>query len=358
MNVLQILPELNVGGVETGTVDFAKYLVKLGHKSVVVSHGGTLSKRLISEGSRHYALPVHRKNLFTAYCCVQKLVNIIRDERIDIVHARSRVPAWIAYWACRRTKTRFLTTCHGYYSKHFFSQVMGWGSVVIAISEIIAKHMREDFGVPKERIRVIHRGVDLERFGALSRVVQRDTKSVLMIGRITPLKGHAYFLKSMARVLEQLPAVKVLIIGDASPKKQIYKDKIVLLIKQLGIEHQVELMGNRSDIPELLSTADCLVLSTITQEAFGRVIIEAQAAGVPVVATRVGGVTEIIEHEKTGLLVQPKNTDEMAQAILRILNDAEFSSKLVIKAKEKIKSDYTLDRMAELTLTVYRELLS
>jgi len=357
MNILQILPELNVGGVETGTVDLAKYLVAQGHKSVVVSNGGSLVAQLQSDGSKHYILPVHKKNLFTMYRCIGKLVDIIQKEKIDVVHARSRVPAWIGFFACRKTEAHFLTTCHGYYSSHFFSKVMGWGTMIIAISEVIGRHMVQDFATPAENIRVIPRSVDVEKFN-LPRAPKADKKTfnVVMIGRITPLKGHPYFLKAMARVLHQLPSVKVQIIGDAPVKKQLYKDELILLAKRLGISDKVEFMGNRRDIPELLSKADCLVLSTITHEAFGRVIIEAQAAGVPVVATRVGGVVEVIEHEKTGLLVLPKDIEAMSDAVLRILKDPDLSAGFVIEAKKKIQEHYTLSHMAEATIAVYKEL--
>ena len=357
MNILQILPELNVGGVETGTLDLAKCLVAQGHRSVVVSSGGDLVSQLQSEGSKHYLLPVHKKNLFTAYRCIGKLVGIIRKEKIDIVHARSRVPAWIAFFACRQTEAHFLTTCHGYYSIHLFSKVMGWGKMTIAISEVVGRHMVQDFAVPAENIRVIARSVDLEKFN-LPREPKKDKAfKVVMIGRITPLKGHPYFLRAMARVIHQMPLLKVQIIGDAPPKKQAYKDELILLTKRLGISKQVEFMGKRRDIPELLSKADCLVLSTTTQEAFGRVIIEAQAAGVPVVATRVGGVSEIIEHEKTGILVLPKDIEAMSAAVLRILNNPDFSAGLVSAAKKKIEDRYTLARMVDATIAVYKELM-
>jgi lipopolysaccharide heptosyltransferase II len=358
MNILQILPELNVGGVETGTVDLAKYLVAQGHKSIVVSNGGALVAQLESDGSKHYILPVHKKNLFTMISCTAKLVSIIQKEKIDIVHARSRVPAWIAFFACRQTEAHFLTTCHGYYSSHLFSRVMGWGKMVIAISEVIARHMVHDFQTPAENIRIIPRSVDLEKFN-LPRAPKADKKTftVCMIGRITPLKGHPYFLRAMARVIHKIPSVKIQIIGDTSAKKHAYKDELVLLIKRLGISQHVEFLGNRRDIPELLSRADCLVLSTVTQEAFGRVIIEAQAAGVPVVATRVGGVVEIIEHEKTGLLVLPKDIEAMSDAVLRILNNPELAAAFVIEAKKKINARYTLAHMAEATIAVYRELM-
>lgn len=155
MNVLQVLPQLNVGGVETGTLDFARYLVKGGHKAVVVSAGGALVGELESSGAVHYQLPVERKSLVKMLKAVPALVEIIKKEKIDIVHARSRVPAWIAYFACRRTNAVFITTCHGYYRKHFFSSVMGWGKRVIVLSNIIGRHMIEDFSVPYERIRLV-----------------------------------------------------------------------------------------------------------------------------------------------------------------------------------------------------------
>jgi lipopolysaccharide heptosyltransferase II len=357
MNILQILPELNVGGVETGTLDLARDLVARGHKSVVVSNGGRMVAQLQSDGSTHYSLPVHKKNLFTMVRCLSKLVSIIQKEKIDIVHARSRVPAWIAFFACRRTQAHFLTTCHGYYSSHFFSRVMGWGEIVIAISEVVGRHMVRDFSTPAEYIRVIPRSVDVAKF-SLPRAPKKDPKTftVVIIGRIVPLKGHPYFLKAMARVLRQMPSVKVQIIGDAPPKRQPYKEELMLLARRLGISDKVEFLGSRSDIPQLLTHADCLVLSTVTQEAFGRVIIEAQAAGVPVVATRVGGVVEIIEHEKTGLLVMPKDTDAMSDAVLRILNNPDFAASLVAEAKKKIEARYTLAHMAEATIAVYNEL--
>ncbi|MFA4993561.1 MAG: glycosyltransferase, partial [Candidatus Omnitrophota bacterium] len=152
MKVLQILPELNVGGVETGTLDLSKYLVRLGHKVVVVSAGGALVKELEVAGAKHYTLPVHKKSILSIYKLIPLLAEIIRREEIDVVHARSRVPAWIAYFACRRTKAIFITTCHGYYKKHLFSMVMGWGKRVIVLSNVIARHMIEDFALPHERI--------------------------------------------------------------------------------------------------------------------------------------------------------------------------------------------------------------
>ena len=158
MNVLQVIPELNVGGVETGTIDLAKYLVRHGHKAVVVSNGGELVFGLESLGARHYCLPVHKKSLWTMIQTVKALRDVILREKIDIVHARSRVPAWIAYFACRKTKAVFITTCHGHYKNRFFSQVMGWSKLVIVPSEVIGRHMIDHFDVLPRAIRRIRGG--------------------------------------------------------------------------------------------------------------------------------------------------------------------------------------------------------
>ena len=155
MKILQVLPELNVGGVETGTVDLAKYLVDHGHQSVVVSNGGELVSDLEAAGTRHYALPVHKKSLWLMIKCVTALRAIIQSEKADIVHARSRVPAWIAYFACRGTQAAFITTCHGYYGNRVFSQVMGWPKLVIVPSRVIGRHMMEHFGALSNSIRYI-----------------------------------------------------------------------------------------------------------------------------------------------------------------------------------------------------------
>lgn len=359
MNILQILPELNVGGVETGTVDFAKYLLAHGHRPVVVSHGGVLVDELIGMGCVHYVLPVHKKNILTMMSCVKDLINIIKKENIDVVHARSRVPAWIAFFACRQTKAAFVTTCHGYYTPHLFSRAMGLGKRVIAISEVIGRHMVHDFGVPADIVHIIPRSVDLSKF-QIKRAEKaiNAPKIITMIGRITPLKGHPYFLKAMSQVVRHMPNVKIQIIGDAPPKKKAYKDELLMLSRRLGLSSHVEFLGNRRDIPQLLSQSDCLVLSTITQEAFGRVILEAQAAGVPVVATKVGGVVEIIDDAKTGLLVMPKDPEAMAKAVIRILQDPQLSARMVEQSQRRIDERYTIKHMADATIKVYEEVMS
>jgi len=356
LKILQILPELNVGGVERGTVDLAKELVKLGHKAVVVSNGGDLVADIEKAGVIHYQLPVHRKSIVSIIRMVGKLAEIIRKEEIDVVHARSRMPAWIAFFACRKTQTALITTCHGYYKKHLFSFVMGWAKRVVVPSNIIARHMIEDFGVPYERIRFIPRSVDLNKFKYIS-PDKRAGKSfnVGIIGRLTPIKGHLHFIKAMAKVARVNPNVKIWIVGDAPSSKDAYKEQLRVLVKRLGLEDCTEFLGTQKDVPSILEHLNLLVLATTVQEAFGRVIVEAQACGVPVVATAVGGVIDIIENNKNGIIVSPADPQAMAEAIIKIMQDKDLAFKLAEEAYKKVREKYGVELMVEKTLAVYKE---
>ncbi len=349
---------MNVGGVETGTLDLAKYLVRLKHKAVVVSAGGALVKDLEALGVKHYQLAVHKKSLFSIIRAIPQLTDIIRKEEIDIVHARSRVPAWVAYFACRRTKAVFITTCHGYYTKHLFSYVMGWAKRVIVLSNVIARHMIEDFQVPLDRIRLIPRSVDLEKYSYISPDKKRGKVfNVGIVGRITPLKGHLYFMKAMAKVAREVPSLKIWVVGEAPKTKQAYKEQVLVLTKRLGLSYCTDFLGSQKNIPEILSHLDLLVLSTVTHEAFGRVIIEAQAAGVPVVATEVGGVIDIIENNKNGILVPPADADSLARAVIRIFKDQDLALSLSESAVTKVREKYNVELMVDNTLKVYEDAL-
>ena len=357
MTILQILPELDVGGVETGTLDLAKELVKRGHKAIVVSNGGSMVKDLIATGARHIKLPVHEKSLFSVLKMIKKLEYLIREEQVDLVHARSRVPAISAFFAAKKTNTPFITTAHGYYSTHLLSRVMGWGRYVIVASSIIGRHMMKDFGVPHERIRFIPRGVDLEKF----KFVEIDPSHhkteyrIGVLGRITPIKGHSFFLQAIARVVRMFGKVKILIIGSPPKDKPEYQEDLRTLAKKLKIDRFVEFLGSRHDIPKIMSGLDLLVLPSVGQEAFGRVIIEAGASGVPVIATRIGGAVDIIEHEKTGLLVKPGDIMEMVDSIIKLLKDRELAKDLAHDARKKVEDQYSLSRMSDETIKVYKE---
>lgn len=356
VNVLQVLPSLDVGGVETGTVDLARYLVRHGHKAIVVSEGGRLVRELDAAGARHYTLPVGKKSFFSVISMIGKLKSIIRKEDVDIVHARSRVPALIAYFACKLSNRVLITTAHGHYRKHPLSESMGWGKRVIVASNIMAKHMMDNFRVPYERVRLIPRGVDVERFTFSDRSSRySEHYTIGMVSRITPLKGHADFIRAVSILNRKMPRLKALIVGDAPKAK--YKEDLELLVRRFGLGQVVEFIPATSDVPSVMDKLDVLVSATVTPEAFGRSIIEAQASGVPVVATKVGGVVDIIDEGVTGLFSATQDPKDMAEKIFSLYNDRKLGLRLALEAKKKVDTYFKSDMMMEKTVAVYEEAL-
>jgi len=360
MRILQILPALQSGGVETGTIDIARSLKKLGHEVYVMSSGGELVKELVKAGIPHETLPVHRKSL-TSLLVVKTVRNFILKERIEIVHARSRVPAWIAFLAARKTGAVFVTTCHGYYSTHGMSRVMGWGREVIVISNVIGRHMIDDFGTPPERIRLVYRGVDLARYPFETK--QRDRTPggkfiVANIGRLTPIKGHPHFIRAIHIAASKIPHLEAWIVGEPEKDRGKYRTELEDLVQRLGLRNEVKFLGRREDIPEILNAADVLALTTNVPEAFGRVVIEAGARGTPVVATQVGGVTEIVESGKDGLLVPVDDDQALAQCFIDLWQDPAKAARFAGALRKKVEEKFSLGGMVEETLRVYEQALA
>ncbi len=357
MKTLQILPALELGGVERGTVDLARALKARGEETVIVSGGGALVQELQKEGIMHYTLPVGEKSLLSL-SLVPRLVEIIRKERVDIIHARSRIPGWLAWLAAREVGIPFITTCHGYYSHHLLSYVMGWGKKVIVPSNVIARHMIEDFGVSPERIVLIPRGVDLSQFPfhpAKYDGPAPKTFRILNLGRFSPIKGHLEFLRAVHRVRQKGLPIEVWLAGSEGGGKTAYTREIERTIQQLGMEKNVKILGTRRDVAELLREADLLVLSSLVPESFGRVLIEAGSVGTACVATRVGGALEIIDEGKDGLLVPPRDEAAMAEAILQLLQNRTQAKEMARRLRGKVEREFSLDQMVEKTLQVYRQ---
>lgn len=363
MKVLQILPRLELGGVERGTVDLARALKVRGEQTVVVSSGGALVQELEREGIPHYTLPVAQKSLLSL-SLVSKLVEIIQKERVDLVHARSRVPAWIAWFACREARVPFVTTCHGYYSNHLLSRVMGWGKRVIVPSQVIARHMTGDFGVPPERVVLIPRGVDLSQFPFQPEKYDGPEPKVfriLNLGRFSPIKGQVEFLRAIHRLRERTRLegrkglrLEVWLAGSEGEGKSAYTGEIDRTIQQLGLEGIVKKLGVCRDVPKLIGEADLLVLSSLVPESFGRVLIEAGARGTVCVASRLGGVLDVIEEGSDGILADPRNEEEMSRAIEEALCDRKRAKAMAHRFRKKVEEKFSLDSMADKTLEVYR----
>ncbi|MBD3425767.1 MAG: lipopolysaccharide heptosyltransferase II [Candidatus Omnitrophica bacterium] len=359
MNILQLVPKLNIGGVEKGTIEVARYLTLNGHKAVVASGGGKLEKKLAAIGARHYKVPVGRKNPFLMIYAYFMIRRIIARENIDIVHARSRVPALVSYFAARSMHRTFITTAHGQYKKHLISRVMGWGKIVIAANETMARHMKENFQVPVQKISVIPRGVDLKKFSYVD-PGEKDPKvfRIGMISRFSPLKGHLDFLKAASYVSRRMSNVRIVLMGDRNSAKEEYMKKIEMTIRRLGLEPVVEFVPSDQEVDEVMQGMHVLVSANREQEAFGRSIIEAQARGVAVVATKVGGVAETVDDGVTGLFCRPGDPQDMAHKILRYAEDADFTRRVTKTARKHVEENFSLDKMMNLTFSTYRSALS
>ena len=354
MKVMQILPRMEVGGVERGVVDLAKYFKDKATQIVVVSGGGRLVAELERLGVKHYKLNVYKKSL-TSFLLIKKLRKIIKEEKVDIVHARSRVPGWISFFATRNSDTHFLTTAHGAYSKHIFSEVMGWGKFVICPSQMIARYMMDTFGISSHKIRLVFRWVDREKFKFKSDSWQGDRLSVVSIGRISPSKGYEYLIEAFKKVVRRNPYFKLKIVGEASPSHEKYFNYLQTLVKRFSLNFNVEFLGYQRDVEGILKDANILVLPSIIPESFGRVIVEAFACGVPVIATKVGAVPEIVENEVDGILVPPYDAERIAEAILRLSRDQNFARRIAINARKKVEEKYSLEKCASQIEGVYAE---
>ena len=349
MKILQILPKLDIGGVEKTVVDLASYFKD---KMIVVSGGGRLVKEIEKQKSVHYKLSVYKKSP-VSLLAIKKLRKIIEKEKIEIVHARSRVPGWISFFATRGTNSFFITTAHGKYRPHFFSQVMGWGKIVICPSQVIARHLIENFKINEDKIHIVPRWVKLDEYRFIDPKERLSFSTIVGIGRITPSKGWEYLIKAFHKIIRLNPYLKLKIAGDTSIKPD-YFQYLKNLINRLSLNYYVEFLGFKK-ASEVLEKASLLVVPSVIEEAFGRVVIEGFASGVPVVASKCGALCEIIEDGKTGLLVPPKDVDKLEKAILKILTDSYFAQKLAHNAYEEVKKRYSFEKAVKKIERIYYE---
>lgn len=372
--VLQVLPALHSGGVERGTIDVARHLVREGWGAVVASAGGPLERELRGIGATHVTLPLDRKNPFVVYGNVRRLQQVIRKHDVGLVHARSRAPAWAAYYAAKRRGVPFVTTVHGlhggndHWLKRRYNAIMTSGARVIAVSEHVGEAVQASFGVPPERLRVIHRGVDLNEFDPeavrghrVAALAERwgiepdHRKVVLLPGRITRIKGHLLLLRAVARMQRQ--DFNVLLVGGHDANSG-YVREVQALARASGLGERVRFAGVCDDMPAAYQLADVVVAPSIGPEAFGRVAVEAQAMGKPVIVTNIGGLPETIMPAATGWLVPPDDVDELAWALDLALDlDDEVRARVAARARDFVAAHFTAERMCRRTERVYRELI-
>ena len=366
MKVMQVLPEMNAGGVERGTLEVADFLVKQGHEALVVSNGGRLVAKLEESGARHIVMPVHRKSLGSLFQ-VRPFRKLLEREKPDILHIRSRVPGWIAWLAWRKmdkaTRPRLVSTVHGFYSVNRYSAVMTKGERVIAVSERIREYITENYPeTPAGKISVVHRGVDPEQF---PRRFQPDPawlekwqaeqpqlagkKVLLLPGRITRLKGHGDFFRLLAALKKQGRPVHGLIAGDAHPKKQDYLAELKSLLAEMGLVNDVTFLGHRGDVREIMAVSDVVCALSQQPESFGRTVLEAMAIGKPVLGYDCGGVGELLS------VVFPAGKVPLGDAATLL----EKAARILDESPEPMVPEgaFTLEAMCANTLALYADLL-
>jgi len=370
--VLQVLPALQTGGVERTTVDVAQALQRAGWTALVASAGGPMVRELERIGAHHITLPLTSKNPLTMRANARKLAQLIREQGVDIVHARSRAPAWSARAAARRTGVHFLTTFHGTYGhsnllKRRYNAIMLQGERVIANSVFIADHIRMVYGIDEERLVTIPRGVDIQRFDparvSAERMIQLATDwrlpdgvpIVMLPGRLTRWKGQAVLIEALARMPDR--EVLALLIGDDQGRKA-YRQELIDLINRRGLQGKVRLIEHCRDMAAAYMLADVVVSASTDPEAFGRVAAEAQAMGRPVIATDHGGARETVLPGQTGWLVPPADPAALAQALEQaLLLDTGTRMAVAEVARQHITERFTVLQMCERTLATYSALL-
>jgi glycosyltransferase involved in cell wall biosynthesis len=382
VTILQVVPRLDAGGSELATIEIAQALSRAGASALVATEGGRMAEEVGKAGGEIVTLPVASKSPFTILANIGRLTNLIRDRKVDLVHARSRAPAWSALLAARRTGKPFVTTYHGAYGgvgpfKAFYNSVMARGDRVIANSRYTASVIEARDARAKVRIRVIYRGVDRNVFDPAAVNAQAidtlrsawgvppGTKIVLHAARLTRIKGQRDLIAAaaLANAEGALRDAVVILAGDA-PGRDAYREELLRLIARHGLGGKVRLAGHCREMPVAYLASQVAVTTSTVPETFGRTSIEAQSMGCPVIVPDLGALPEtILAHGQgqagfTGWLFPPRDIASLASHIGRALalSTAERAA-IGARAQEHVAANFTLAQMQEATLAVYDELL-
>ena len=360
MKILQILPELNIGGVERGVCDLSKALVEQGHQSFVISNGGKLESSLVASGGKHISMPVHIKR-FKTLKLAKELYEVILDVNPDIIHVRSRMPAWVTYHALKKFKNNkpvHVSTFHGLYSFPIYSKVMANVDHVISISNTVEDYIKTTYKVPDEKITVIPRGCDLSEFNQepldqswkdewYKEFPQTLNKKIIMLpARITKWKGVDDFINLINLINDE--SIHAIVVGPVSKSKQKFFKKLQSKVQKLNLETKITFCGSRSDIVNVYKFADIVYNLSKTPEPFGRTTIEAASVGTKIMGWDHGGTKEILSELFPDGLVKLEDIQALKEKTLELLSDDD---------KKPKPNTFTSERMINSTLEVYRSLL-
>ncbi len=367
MNILYLCTHLNVGGITSYTLTLAKGFLRRGHCVYVASSGGEEVPKFTSAGIIHLDIPIRTKlevNPFKVIPSLLRLEREIRQRDIQLVHSNTRVTQVLGTLLQRRLGIPHVTTCHGYFRTRWFRRRFPcWGDRVIAISEAVADHLHDDFGLAPGQIRLIYNGIDLERFVLPANAVQRDRYAmkrglglregpvVGIIGRLSDVKGHVYLVQAMPAVLKQFPQAQLLIVGEGPMHA-----RLVRLARSLGISPACVFIPRIHDTLKALPVIDIFAMPSL-KEGLGLSLMEAMAAGLPCVGSDIGGIRNLIRDGENGLLVPVQDPAALARAIIGLLDDEKKAQRLADNARTFINHGFSQAEMVYKTQEVYRECL-
>ena len=380
LKVLQVIPKLGYGGAETGCFDIAHYLPENNCESFIVTSGGELLKFVDKKKVKIFKLPVHSKNPLLIFINSIILIGIILLNNISIVHARSRAPAWSCLIASKITGRKFVTTFHGTYNfktnlKKFYNSVMVRSDLIIAGSNFIFSHIKENYSMYlnyKKKFLVIFRGINVDYFDSSTTLendekkllkqwdIEKDKKIILLPGRLTSWKGQEVFIEAVNLINIELgyEAFYTVILGS-DQGRELYKKKLIRLSEQYRMSKQIRFIDHCKNMALAYKVSDIIVSASNEPEAFGRVSVEAQSMGKPIVASNIGGSNETVIDEKTGFLFESNNAKSLSKQILRVLNMDETSLKMMeIEARKNVTQRFNVEKMCFSTYSEYKRLLN
>jgi glycosyltransferase involved in cell wall biosynthesis len=370
--IMQVLPALNSGGVEQGVIDINAAIVKAGGRSIVVSSGGARVHEIVKAGGTHIQLPVHSKNPVVIAANIARLRKIIRDMNVDVVHACSRAPAWSASRAVLGTQARLVTSCHSAHRitgavKRLYNSSISKGERVIAVSHFIADYLEQNYSVDAQKVRVVHRGLAVEKFHPNSVTPERLIRIsrtwripegacvVMLPARLSRSKGHMFLLDAIAQL--QRRDIFCLFLGSDKGNEN-YRKELESYIASKDMGGAVRIVTDCNDMPAAYMLSTVVACPTLVPEGFGRTAVEAQAMGRPVIATDHGGARETISRDDTGWLVAPGDTGALAAALNEAISlDGRGRALLATRAMSHVARHFTNEQMCAGTLDVYAELL-
>lgn len=372
--IAQIIPALNNGGVERGTIETAQAISDIGWNPIVISSGGMLESQLKRAGAKHITLPVNKKNPVSWQFTKNKLRKILKSENVDIVHVRSRVPAWVGLPVAKVLDIPTVSTIHGKFEaynllKRAYNKQLLKADEIIAISKFTKSVIERQFPklLPNISLNVIHRGVDTSVFNPTNVTQQRiineaeriglpdDLPVVMLPARPSSWKGHLILLRALARLEHLQVAIVLLGAGDFNTG---YAEMLEKTSLELGLGANVRITTSSRDMPAALMLADVVVMPSIHPEPFGRIAIEAQAMGRPVIAFDHGGARETILEGKTGWLAKPNDIDSLSENLKTALSISKSKrNELSNLAQSSVKRRFSVRKMTNSTLEIYRKLL-